>query len=359
MRAHNFSAGPGALPLPVLDQVQAELVDFRGAGRSIMEMSHRGPQVMRVFEECVADLRTLLGIPDGYRVLFLQGGARAQFWMIAANLLGGGTGGYLETGTWAAGALREAGKVGSTQELWSGKADGYSAVPQPGEVSLPDGLAYLHYTSNNTIYGTQYHHIPDPGDAPLIVDASSDILSRPLDVSQFGAIYAGAQKNMGPAGVTVLILREDLLARVPDGLPEVFDYKKVAGKDSMLNTPPVFAVYVVGLVVKHLLSLGGLAAVGEINARKAERLYRTIDESAGFFVGHAANHSRSEMNATFRLGRADLQDEFLAGAQERGLHGLKGHRSVGGLRASIYNAVPEASVTALVEYMTEFRAARL
>jgi phosphoserine aminotransferase len=359
MRAHNFSAGPAALPLPVLEQIQAEMVDFRGAGRSVIEMSHRGPEVMAVFEEAVADLRALLGIPDNYKVLFLQGGARGQFWMLAANLLGDRPGGYVDTGKWSAGAVSEARKVGRADVLWSSADDGYRAVPQPGELDVPTGLSYLHYTSNNTIYGTQFHHVPDAGDAPLIVDASSDILSRPMDVSQFGAIYAGAQKNMGPAGVTVLILRDDLLERVPDGLPEVFDYRKVAGKDSMLNTPPVFAVYVVGLVAKHLLQLGGLDAVAATNGRKAERLYRTIDESAGFYVGHAAPHSRSWMNATFRLGDDSLQAEFLAGAAERNLHGLKGHRSVGGLRASIYNAVPEASVDALIEYMKDFRAARL
>jgi phosphoserine aminotransferase len=355
-RAHNFFAGPAALPLPVLQQAQADLVDFAGTGMSIMEMSHRGAVYEEVHARAIANLKTLLGIPEGYRVLFMQGGARGQFAMLAMNLLGDRVGEYVDTGTWSTGAIREARRHGEASCLWTGKEASYRRVPAAGEVTASEDAAYFHYTSNNTIYGTQFHHVPHSGDVPLICDMSSDILSRPVDVSRFGMIYAGAQKNMGPAGVTVVILREDLLERSTDAVPETMNYKLVAAKNSMLNTPPTFAIYMVGLVVAHLLEQGGLDAVGAVNDRKAERLYRAIDESGGFFTGHAEPTSRSIMNVSFRSPSAELDARFVAESAAQGLHGLKGHRSVGGLRASIYNAVREESVGVLLEFMAAFRA---
>ena len=357
-RVHNFSAGPAALPLPVLQRAQADLLDFDGSGMSIMEMSHRGPQYEAVHARASEDLRALLGIPDGYRVLFMQGGARGQFAMLAMNLLGTGVGQYIDTGTWSTGALAEAGKVGRAECLWTSADAGYRSVPGPGEVRGSADASYLHFTSNNTIYGTEFNHLPETGGAPLICDMSSDILSRPTDVSRYAMIYAGAQKNMGPAGVTVVILRPDLLERSGDHLPETMNYARVAAKNSMLNTPPTFAIYVVGLVAAHLLEQGGLEAMQAVNDRKAERLYRAIDESGGFFTGHAEPSSRSTMNVTFRLPAVDLEERFVAESAAAGFNGLKGHRSVGGLRASIYNAVSEDSVGALLDFMSEFQRRR-
>ncbi len=355
-RIHNFSAGPGALPLPVLERAQADLVDFAGSGMSLMEMSHRGPIYEAVHAQVTADLRSLLGIPDNYRVLYMQGGARGQFAMVPMNLLGDGLAQYIDTGTWASGALEEAGKIGRTECLWSSRDSGYRSVPRPEEaVGSPDA-AYLHFTSNNTIYGTQYHHLPDSKGAPLVCDMSSDILSRTVDVSRYALIYAGAQKNMGPAGVTVVIVRDDLLARSGDQLPETMNYRKVAAKDSMLNTPPTFAIYMVGLVAAYLLEQGGVPAMSAINDRKAESIYRVVDGSGGFYTGHAVPTSRSSMNVTFRTPSKDLDRLFVQESAAAGLDGLKGHRSVGGLRASIYNAVREESVLALVDFMADFMA---
>ena len=358
-RIHNFSAGPGALPLPVLESAQANLVDFEGSGMSLMEMSHRGPIYDRVHNECIADLRKLMGISDDYELLFMGGGARTQFALIAANLLPTGQrAAYLDTGTWASGARREGAKFGQTELLWSGKDGGYKRVPGSQDWQLQGDEAYLHYCSNNTIYGTQYHEVPASGSVDLFCDMSSDILSRPVDVSRYALLYAGAQKNMGPAGVTLVIVRKDLLERSPSTLPEVMNYRLVAGKNSMLNTPPVFPIYMVGLVAKHLLSLGGLSEVKRINQSKAEALYAAIDNSSGFYSGHADVDSRSWMNVTFRIGDAALEQEFVASAAAAELSGLKGHRSVGGLRASIYNAVSKASVDVLVDFMNEFARTR-
>ncbi len=355
-RAHNFSAGPAALPVAVLEQAQQDLVDFRGAGMSLMEMSHRGAIYGEIHNAAIADLRALLSIPEGHRVLFMGGGARSQFAIVPMNLLGDGEAAYINTGTWSTGALQEARKFGRAAELWTGAESTFDRVPSDGECTPAEGAAYLHYTSNNTIYGTQFASPPDPAGAPLICDMSSDILSRKVDVSRFGLIYAGAQKNMGPAGVTLVIVREDLLDRCGDHLPEVMHYRKVAAKNSMLNTPPTFPIYMVGLVARHLLERGGLDATSATNDHKAELLYRTIDESAGFWRGHARPKSRSRMNVTFRLPTPELDALFVAEATEAGLSGLKGHRSVGGLRASIYNAVPLASVRALVDFMGAFKA---
>lgn len=352
-RTFNFSAGPGALPLPVLEQAAAELVDFRGAGMSLLEMSHRGPIYDALHHECIADLKTLLGAGDDYDIVFMGGGARTQFALVPLNLRPEGTAAYLNTGRWADGAVSEAAKLGDVVELWSSKDTTFDRVPGPSDFTVPDGAAYLHYTSNNTIYGTQYQYVPDPGSSELVCDMSSDILSRPVDVTRFGLIYAGAQKNLGPAGVTVLVIRKDLLERSRDTLPELWNYKKIAAKDSMLNTPPVYAIYLVGLVAKHVLAQGGAEGMAAINQRKADALYGAID-ATDFWAGHAQPDSRSQMNVTFRSPSPDLDKRFVAEATEAGLSGLKGHRSVGGLRASIYNAVPEAAVSALVDFMADF-----
>jgi phosphoserine aminotransferase len=355
-RVHNFNAGPGALPLPVLERARAELLDFAGAGMSIMEMSHRGALYEGVHDRCIADIRALLGIDDSYSVLFMGGGARAQFAILAMNLLGAGRrGGYAVTGTWAEGALEEAKKIGDAVELWSSSKSRHDRVPQPGQLEIPSDLAYFHYTSNNTIYGTQYQHVPESGAVPLVCDMSSDIMSRPVDARRFAVIYAGAQKNMGPAGVTVALVRKDMLEHGHDRIPEVMHWKKVAAQNSLLNTPPVFAIYLVGLVMQHLRDGGGLLAVGQVNAEKAELLYRAIDASGGFYRGHAQPESRSQMNVTWRLPNEDLEKNFVKEAEASELVGLKGHRSVGGIRASLYNAVSLGSVRVLVDFMGEFK----
>ena len=357
-RIHNFSAGPGALPLAVLEQAQRDLINFKGSGLSLLESSHRWPLYDEVHNQCISDIRELLDVSDDYRVVFMGGGARAQFSLVPMNLLGDGTAAYVTTGRWAEGAYSEACKMGDAVEICNTADSGHSFVPQPGELRCPTDSAYLHYTSNNTIYGTQFRYIPECGDTPLICDMSSDILSRPIDVSRFALIYAGAQKNMGPSGVTCVIVRKDMLERCPPGIPETFNYANMANKNSMLNTPPVFPIYMVGLVARHLIESGGLAAVARANDRKAELLYRAIDNSAGFYRGHARQDSRSCMNVTFTLPSTELEAEFVAESEATGMRGLKGHRSVGGLRASIYNAVPLAAVQALVALMEDFLARR-
>jgi phosphoserine aminotransferase len=356
-RVLNFSAGPSALPLPVLEQARDELIDFRGSGASIMEQSHRGPVYLEVHRQCVEDLTELLAIPDTHTVVFMGGGARSQFAHVPNNLARRAPADYLITGTWAEGAAREAAKLTESRTLYDSAPTGHDHVPRPADFSADPNAAYLHYTSNNTIYGTQYHYLPDPGGGVLVCDMSSDILSRPVDVSRHGLIYAGAQKNMGPAGVTVLILDRALLERSDAGLPEMFSYAKIAAKDSMLNTPPTFNIYLVGLVVKWLLEGGGLEAMGARNDAKSSSIYRAIDDSGGFYTGHAKMDSRSKMNVTFRIpARSELEPIFVAEATAAGMIGLKGHRSVGGLRASIYNAVPSESTTALVDFMVDFAA---
>ena len=352
-RLFNFSAGPSALPLPVLEQAAAERVDFRGAGMSLLEMSHRGAHYDAVHAECLADLRALLNASDDYAVLFMGGGARTQFALVPTNLRPAGTAAYLTTGHWSRGAISEAAKLGPVKALWSSEGSGFDRVPAPSDFVVPPDAAYLHYTSNNTIYGTQYHYVPDPGETELVCDMSSDILCRPVDVSRYGLIYAGAQKNLGPAGVTVLVIRRDLLERSRADLPEMWSYRAIDKKNSMLNTPPVYAIYLVGLVAKHLLARGGAEAVADVNERKAARLYAAID-GTDFWTGHAQPGSRSIMNVTFRSPSATLDARFVAEAAEAGLIGLKGHKSVGGLRASIYNAVPDEAAVALVDFMADF-----
>jgi phosphoserine aminotransferase len=360
-RVHNFGAGPAALPLPVLERVQGELLDYRGSGVSILESSHRGKLYGEVHERAMARLRELVGGAargDGYEVLFMGGGARTQFGLVPWNLMRpGASADYVVTGKWSEMALAEGAKRGRAREVWSSADSGHDRVPGPGELTkelLDPAAAYLHYTSNNTIVGTQFHHVPEAGAAPLVCDMSSDVLSRPLELERYGLVYAGAQKNLGPAGVTVVLVRGDLLARSPAELPDMLSYAKVADKRSLLNTPPVFAIYVLDLVLGHLLERGGLAAAAERNEEKARRLYGAIDGSGGFYRGHARADSRSRMNVTFRLPDADLEARFVAEAAAAGLVGLKGHRSVGGIRASLYNAVELEAVEALVGFMEEF-----
>ena len=353
-RVYNFSAGPAMLPEAVLLQAQGELPDWHGAGASIMEMSHRGKEFVSVAAEAEQDVRDLLNIPKNYKVLFLQGGATAQFATIPMNLLRGkNAADYILTGAWGKKAISEAKKYCTVNLAASSEDNKFSGIPAFDTWSLSKDAAYVHYTPNETIGGVEFHWVPDVGDVPLVADFSSTILSRPIDVSRFGLIYAGAQKNIGPAGVTLVIVRDDLIGTVLPTTPSVFDYAKQAEADSMLNTPPTYAVYLAGLVFKWLKQQGGLAAMGKINEQKASKLYAAIDGSS-FYRNPVEKPSRSWMNVPFVLANAELDKEFLAGATQAGLTTLDGHRSVGGMRASIYNAMPEAGVDALIAYMADF-----
>jgi phosphoserine aminotransferase len=359
-RVHNFGAGPAALPLPVLERVQAELLDYAGTGMSVMELSHRSAAFEAIAQKAEADLRALTGFGAEHAVLFLQGGASLQFAMLPANLRGdSASADYLVTGHWSKAALAEARKQGQARAAASSEATGFDRLPERASFDLDPRAAYLHYTSNNTIFGTAWREAPEPpGGVPLACDASSDALSGPFDAARHAVYYAGAQKNLGPAGVTIVVIRRDLLERVPAGLPAMLDYKLLSEHKSLYNTPPTFAIYVTGLVLEWLRALGGLAAIGARNASKAARLYAAIDRSAGFYRGHAQPDSRSRMNVTFRLADAALEKAFLAQAEAEGFSGLKGHRSVGGVRASIYNACSEESADALAGFMDEFRRTR-
>jgi phosphoserine aminotransferase len=356
-RVHNFSAGPAVLPLAVLDQVQAELLDYRGTGMSVMEMSHRSPAFEDIIGRAEADLRALLGLGEEFAVLFLQGGASLQFTMVPMNLRpAGASADYVLTGHWSKAALKEAEKLGAVRVAGSSEATKFDRLPAVGEVQADAKAAYLHFTSNNTIYGIEWFTEPMvPEGVPLVCDASSDFLSRPLPVEKYGLVYAGAQKNLGPAGVTVVVVRRDLLERVPEGLPALLDYRLLAENKSLYNTPPSFVIYVVGLVLRWLKDKGGLAAMEREVVDKADRVYRTIDASGGFYRGHAQNAARSRMNVTFRLPSESLEKDFVREATSEGLDGLKGHRSVGGLRASLYNALPLEAVDALVAFMRDFQ----
>jgi phosphoserine aminotransferase len=353
-RVFNFSAGPAVLPVPVLEEAQRDLLALPGVGMSILEISHRSKTFESVLAQSEADMRELAGIPQNYRVLFLQGGASLQFSMVPMNLLqAGATADYVITGAWAQKALKEAERVGTVNVAASTESENFTRIPRQDELKLTAGAAYVHITSNNTIFGTQWRDLPDVGDAPLVNDTSSDMFSRPIDVARHGLIYAGAQKNMGPAGVTVVIIRDDLLERSQASLPTMLNYAVHAENNSLYNTPAVFAVYIVGLVMKWLKGQGGLAAIARVNGRKAGKLYAEIDRT-GFYRGTAEEGSRSLMNVTFRLQSEDLEKRFVKDAAARGLDGLKGHRSVGGIRASIYNAFPEAGIDTLVDFMREF-----
>ena len=356
-RVHNFGAGPAVLPQGVLERVQAELLDYAGTGMSVMEMSHRSAAFEGIIQKAEADLRTLLGLGGDHAVLFVQGGASLQFAMVPANLRPqGASADYVLSGHWAKAALKEAEKSGRARVAGSSEANRFDRVPAQNELDLDPEAAYLHFTSNNTIYGTQWSIDPEPpARVPLVCDASSDALSRPIDVVRYGLVYAGAQKNLGPAGVTLVIVRRELLERTPGGLPALLDYRLLAEHKSLYNTPPTFGIYVVGLVLQWLLENGGLAEAARRNEAKAAALYETIDGSGGFYRGHAQPGSRSRMNVTFRLHTEELEKAFLKEAQAKGLDGLKGHRSVGGLRASIYNACPLESVRALCAFMRDFQ----
>jgi phosphoserine aminotransferase len=356
VRVFNFAAGPAALPLEVLEQVRAELTDWQGSGASVMEVSHRSPAFMALAADAERELRELLGVPAHYQVLFLQGGATGQFAAVPLNLATpDSTVDYLNTGIWSQRALEEARRLVAAVHVAADEAaSGYTTVPDAAALRLSPRAAYVHYTPNETIGGVEFPYVPDTGGVPLVADMSSTLLSRPIEVAKFGLIYAGAQKNIGPAGLTVVVVRADLIGRARGGTPSVWDYRALAEQHSMRNTPPTFAWYVAGLVFRWLRAQGGLAAMAGRNRAKAQLLYRTIDES-GFYVNRVAPGCRSWMNVPFALPRPELEAAFLAEARAAGLANLAGHRLVGGLRASLYNAMPPEGVAALVGFMQDFQ----
>lgn len=353
-RAYNFNAGPAALPLEVLQKAKEELVDYKGIGMSVMEISHRSAEYEQLNAETQELLSELLNIPSGYKTLFLQGGASTQFAMIPLNFLTAGkAANYIITGSWGKKALKESKLIGET--IVSAQPEKFSHVPDISQLQLQDQSAYLHITSNETIEGVQYQQFPEVGNIPLIADMSSDILCRPIDVSQFGMIYAGAQKNLGPSGVTLVIVREDLLENVPDHIPTMLRYDTHINANSLYNTPPVYSVYMVNLVLKLINEKGGLEQIEKFNREKTKLIYDAIDESQGFYIGTVDEKDRSIMNIPFRLKDEQLEKQFLTQSQEKGFVGLKGHRSVGGIRASTYNAVPYESCKALRDFMIDFQ----
>ena len=352
-RKFNFCAGPAALPEAVLKQAAEELVDYQGAGLSIMEMSHRSSEIVAIATEAESDFRELMGISDDYSVLFLQGGASTQFAAVPLNLLGENRkADYVNTGQWSKKAIKEAGRFGEINVVASAEDSNFTTIPAFESWSLSKDASYLHYTPNETIGGVEFMWTPEV-DVPLVADMSSTILSRPIDVSKFAVIYAGAQKNIGPAGLTMVIVRKDLLGKSADSCPAMLDYKTAAENDSMYNTPPTYSIYLAGLVFKWLKEQGGLSAIAEVNNRKASKLYGFIDAS-DFYANPVELASRSTMNVPFTLANSDLDKQFLAESEQAGMLNLKGHRSVGGMRASIYNAVPEQAVDALIEFMKDF-----
>lgn len=355
-RVFNFSAGPAMLPQAVLEKAQAEMVDWQNSGMSVMEMSHRGKEYMSIADKAMTDLREVMAIPDTHEILFLQGGASSQFAMIPMNLLRGKKkADYINTGAWSKKAIEEAQKYCEVNIAATTKENNFSSAPAQSELNLDPDAAYVHYTPNETIGGVEFDYIPETNGVPLVADMSSTILSRPIDVSKFALIYAGAQKNIGPAGLTVVIVRKDLMGQTIEGTPSMFDYKIHADNDSMYNTPPTYAWYLAGLVFDWIKQQGGLTAMAEINKRKADKLYAAIDSSA-FYANPVKVEHRSWMNVPFTLADAELDSVFLEEAKKLNLTTLKGHRSVGGMRASIYNAMPEAGVDALVNFMAEFAA---
>lgn len=356
-RVYNFSAGPAAMPVPVLESIQRDMLALPGVGASILEISHRSGTFVAIAEAAEANLRKLLSISDDYAVLFLQGGSRLQFSMIPMNLLGEGqSADYILTGSWGNDALKEAKKEGETSVAWDGKSTNYDRLPKKGDLKLNPQAAYVHYTSNETIQGVQFQSEPEVDDVPLVCDASSEFLYKPLDVNKYGLIYACAQKNAGPSGVTVVIIRKDLLKKSDPNMPGYLNYQIHADNGSMWNTPPTFGIYVLKLVTDWLLNdIGGLDAMYKRNQDKAKLLYDVLDGSNGFYAGHAQKEDRSLMNVTFRLPSDELTDQFVSEAKKLSLTDLKGHRSVGGIRASIYNAMPVAGVEKLRDFMVEFK----
>ena len=351
-RVYNFAPGPSMLPLPVLEKVQKDLLCYGSTGMSVMEMSHRSRMYLDIFEKTVADLREVMGVPEGYKVMFLQGGATAMFSAVPLNLMQGGKADYVDSGNFAHNALVEAQKYGEVVTAGSSREDGYSYIP---DYTLSPDAKYVHITTNNTIYGTRWDHVPETNSVPLVADMSSNILSEVYDVSKFGVIYAGAQKNVAPAGVVILVIREDLLGHELPITPKVMSFKKMADADSMLNTPNCFGIYVAGLTFEWIRAQGGVAALEKVNIEKAKLLYDFLDESA-LFHGTARAKDRSRMNVTFVTGDAEKDAAFVKAAAAQGLVNLKGHRIVGGMRASIYNAMPIEGVRALVDFMKDFEA---
>ena len=358
-RVFNFSAGPATLPTAVLERARDEMLDWNGSGMSVMEMSHRGKEYMSIAAKAEADLRELMAIPDNYKVLFLQGGASSQFAMIPINLLGDKTtADYLLTGQWSKKAISEAKRYCDVNIVADTSASNFTTVPDEADLKFNPDAAYVHYTPNETIVGVEFPYIPDTGDVPLVADMSSTILSREIDVSKFGLIYAGAQKNIGPAGLTIVIVREDLIGNAKENMPVMFDYQIHAKNDSMYNTPPTYSWYLAGLVFEWLKENGGLSAMAEVNEKKAAKLYAAIEASA-FFSSPVEKNCRSIMNVPFVLANAELDGKFLEEAAKKNLVTLKGHRDVGGMRASIYNAMPAEGIDALVEFMAEFEKAHV
>ncbi|MBL8360175.1 MAG: 3-phosphoserine/phosphohydroxythreonine transaminase [Rubrivivax sp.] len=354
-RVHNFSAGPAALPESVLRQAAEEMLDWHGSGMSVMEMSHRGKEFIAIHAEAEALLRELLAVPANYKVLFMQGGAIAENAIVPMNMLRGkASADYVDTGEWSKKSIKEARKYCSVNVAASAADTGYTTIPPRASWKLDPNAAYVHICANETIGGVEFQSTPDVGSVPLVADVSSNILSRPLDVSKYGLLYGGAQKNIGPAGLTIVVVRDDLIGQALPVTPSAFDYKQQADNDSMLNTPPTYAIYIAGLVFKWIKARGGLAAMEAHNRAKAALLYDFLDGGSGFYRSPVARDCRSLMNVPFKLADEKLDDAFLKGAQQRGMVQLKGHRSVGGMRASIYNAMPIEGVQALVAYMREF-----
>jgi len=358
-RVHNFNAGPSILPVSVLEKAQAELLDYAGCGMSVMEMSHRSKEFEGIIQTAEADLRELMGIPANYKIVFVQGGATLNFAMIPMNFRPAGTSAdYIVTGAWSKTANKEASKLGATKLAFTSEAENFTRLPDQEELVLDPSAAYLHFCHNETIHGVEFRTEPvAPAGVPLICDMSSDFLSQPVDVTKYDMIYAGAQKNAGPAGVVVCIIKEDLLARVPEKMPALLDYRLLAESGSLHNTPPCWSIYMVGLVFKWLKDLGGLPAVYKLNQEKADLIYGAIDASGGYYRGHAKPEARSIMNVPFRMQSEELEDLFVKEAKKADFIGLKGHRSVGGLRASIYNALPLESAKALAAFMADFQKA--
>jgi len=354
-RIYNFSAGPAVLPLSVLEKAQSELLSLNGIGMSVMEVSHRSKHFAPVLEAAISGIRELLRVPDNYKILFLQGGASLQFSMIPINFLGAGEAAdYVVTGAWGKKAVKEAKRCGTVNTIFSTADSGFKSVPTQDELTFSENAKYVHYTSNETIEGVEFKYDLDGKGLPVVCDASSNILSKPIDVEKHALIYAGAQKNIGPSGVTLVIIRDDLIEQVPENQHSMLDYRVLAENNSMLNTPNTWGIYIINLVCEHIKGHGGLAEMEKKNEEKAKILYDAIDASDGFYRGHADQRARSLMNVTYRLPSEELEKQFASEATKQNLDGLKGHRSVGGIRASIYNAFPKEGVEALVEFMKDF-----
>jgi len=353
-RIHNFNPGPCALPLPVLEKAAAEMFDYKGTGMSVMEISHRSAEFDKIIKEAGVLMTGLLGVPKSYHVLFLGGGASTQFYFIPMNFLGGGTADYVNTGSWSKKAIKEAGLYGTVNIAATSEEANFNFIPKQEELKLSPDAKYVHYTSNNTIFGTEFHYVPETGNVPLICDMSSDIMSTPVDVSKFGLIYAGAQKNLGPSGVTAVIVSDELIEAGAEDIPTMTQYRTHAGKNSLFNTPPCWNIYILKLFLEWVKDQGGLAEMDARAQKKADLIYGAIDEMDDFYKGHAKADSRSRMNATFNLPTEELEKKFVAEAAKNDLGGVKGHRSVGGIRVSMYNATAVESVQAVVDLMKDF-----